>query len=90
MKLDTKIKNDTGKGTASASGGTAVSFNVSFVDVQSVAVTPNVNGLSGNNLKRYAVVDFLDEPNPTGFDVYLYDKDGTQVGGAFTWQARGT
>lgn len=90
LKLDTKIKNDTGKGTASSSGATAVSFNSSFVDVQSVSVTPNVNGLSGNNLKRYAVVDFADTPNPTGFNVYLYDKDGNQVSGAFTWQARGT
>ena len=45
LKIDTKILNDTGIGTANASdsGGTLVNFNVTFVDVQGIAVTPNIN-----------------------------------------------
>ena len=86
FKLDTKIKNDTGTGTANASdsGGTQVNFNVSFVDVQGIAVTPNTTSAV------IAVVDFLDAPNPTSFKVLLYNTSGTRVSGDFTWQCRGT
>ena len=86
FKLDTKIKNDTGTGTANASdsGGTQVNFNVSFIDVQGIAVTPNTTSAV------IAVVDFLDAPNPTSFKVLLYNTSGTRVSGDFTWQCRGT
>ena len=93
LTIDVKIKNDTGIGTASASdsGGTQVNFNVSFVDVQGIAVTPNT--ISSTNIadkKVIAVVDFVDAPNPTGFKVFLFNISGTRVSGAFTWQCRGT
>lgn len=86
FKLDTKIKNDTGTGTANASdsGGTVVNFNVTFVDVQGLAVTPNTTSAV------FAVVDFQDAPNPTSFKVLLYNTSGTRVNGNFTWQCRGT
>ena len=86
LVLDVKIKNDTGTGTASASdsGGTQVNFNVSFVDVQGIAVTPNTTSAV------IAVVDFQDVPNPTSFKVLLYNTSGVRVSGNFTWQCRGT
>ena len=90
LKLDTKILNDTGIGTANASdsGGTTVNFNVSFVDVQGIAVTPNINGATAEGI--VGVVDFVDSPNPTSFKVYLFNTSGTRVSGNFTWQCRGT
>ena len=86
IKIDVKIKNDTGTGTASASdsGGTQVNFNVTFVDVQGIAVTPNTTSAV------IAVVDFQDVPNPTSFKVLLYNTSGVRVSGNFTWQCRGT
>tara|TARA_R100000654_G_scaffold63850_1_gene91203 strand:- start:4401 stop:10097 length:5697 start_codon:yes stop_codon:yes gene_type:complete len=98
LKLDTKILNDTGKdeATYADSNGTGKqqNFNVSFVDVQGINVTPNGNGVTSNGgnagRKIIAVVDFTDAPNPTGFKVFLFDTDGNPVGGKFTWQCRGT
>jgi len=86
IRLDVKIKNDTGTGTANASdsGGTTVNFNVTFVDVQGIAVTPNTTSAV------IAVVDFQDVPNPTSFKVLLYNTSGVRVSGNFTWQCRGT
>ena len=91
--LDTKILNDTGTGTANAndSGGTQVNFNVDFVDVQGITVTPNVTAYnSDNDRSRIAVVDFVDSPNPTNFKVFLFNASGTRVSGKFTWNCRGT
>ena len=101
LKLDTKILNDTGVGTANASdsGGTQVNFvpnpdgSTKFVDVQGINVTPNGSGTNTNNVSVtaiIAVVDFQDVPNPTGFKVLLFDTDGLRVTGNFTWQCRGT
>jgi predicted phage tail protein len=98
LKLDTKILNDTGTGTAtyadSNGTGKQQDFNVDFVDVQGINVTPNGNGVDSNGgnagRKIIAVVDFTDAPNPTGFKVFLFDIDGNPVGGNFTWQCRGT
>ena len=86
LTIDVKIKNDTGTETASAtdSGGTTVNFNVTFVDVQGIAVTPNTTSAV------IAVVDFQDAPNPTSFKVLLYNTSGVRVSGNFTWQCRGT
>ena len=94
LKLDAKIKNDTGVGTANATDskivngvtkqGTTVNFNVDFVDVQGIAVTPNATSAV------IAVVDFQDIINPESFRVLLYDTNGARVSGEFTWQCRGT
>ena len=86
LRIDAKIKNDTGTGTATASdsGGTTVNFNVTFVDVQGINVTPNTTSAV------IAVVDFQDVPDPTSFKVLLYNTSGVRVSGNFTWQCRGT
>ena len=85
IRLDSKLLNDSGNGTAVStdSGGTVVSFNKSFVDVSSISVTP----LATTSVT--AVYDFADTPNPTSFKVLLFNSSGTRINGAFSWSARG-
>jgi predicted phage tail protein len=86
VKLDKKLKSDAGTGTANSgdSGGTTVNFNVAFVDIEGISVTPN------GTAARIAIYDFVDAPNPTSFKVLLFDTSGNRVTGGFSWQARGT
>lgn len=85
IRMDAKLKNDFGNGTANAadSGGTTVTFNVAFIDVQAISVTPLTTS------PVLAVYDFVDAPNPTIFKVLLFDTSGTRVSGSFSWSARG-
>ncbi|MCG7628984.1 phage tail protein [Epibacterium sp. MM17-32] len=85
MRLNVKIRNDAGSGVANATdtNGTQVNFNVEFVDVASITVTPNTT------TPVIPVYDFEDTQNPTGFTVYLFDKNGNRVSGDFSWAVRG-
>lgn len=85
IRMDAKLKNDFGNGTANAAdtGGTTVNFNVQFIDVQAISVTPLTTSAV------IAVYDFVDAPNPTSFKVLLFNTSGTRVSGAFSWSARG-
>lgn len=85
VRLDSKLRNDAGSGTANSGdvGGTTVTFNLAFVDIQSISVTP----LSTTGV--IAVYDFVDAPNPTSFKVLLFNTSGTRVSGGFSWSARG-
>lgn len=85
-RLDVKTQTDSGRGSSSASVATTVSFNKNFVDVTGITVTPQ-KSVATESLS--AVVDFADDPNPTDFDVYIFDKDGAQVARDFRWVARG-
>jgi predicted phage tail protein len=86
-RLDSKIRSNSGNGTANAtdSGGTVVNFTLtpSFVDVDSIVVTPA--GITSAT----AVYDFVDAPNPTSFKVLLFNASGTRMNGGFSWSARG-
>jgi hypothetical protein len=84
-KIDTKKQTDSGTGTANAadSGGTTVNFNLAFLDVVSIVVTPQATS------RVTAVVDFNDVSNPTTFKVLLFDTNGTRVSGGFRWTAEG-
>ena len=85
IRLDSKLRNDSGTGTANSgdSGGTVVNFNLAFVDVDSISVTPLATSAV------IAVYDFVDAPNPTSFKVLLFNTSGTRVSGSFSWNARG-
>jgi hypothetical protein len=85
VRLDSKLRNDAGSGTANSgdSEGTTVNFNVAFVDVQSISVTP------ASTTGVIAVYDFVDAPNPTSFKVLLFNTSGSRVSGGFSWSARG-
>jgi hypothetical protein len=64
-------------------GGTVVTFNIAFVDVEAITVTPS------GSTAIVGIYNFVDEPNPTTFKVLLFDTSGNRVGGAFSWSARG-
>jgi predicted phage tail protein len=85
IRLDSKIRTDSGTGSAVAtdSGGTPVLFNVAFVDVDSLSVT------AGGTSAITAVYSFVDVAYPTSFAVLLFDVTGARVSGAFSWSARG-
>lgn len=86
VRLDTKLKNDAGGGTANAGdvSGTPVLFNKTFIDVESITVSANTTA------SVTAVYDFLDAPNPTGFNVFLFNATtGARVSGNFSWSAKG-
>jgi predicted phage tail protein len=85
IRLDSKLKNDSGAGTANSadSGGTTVTFTTTFIDVDSISVTPS------GTTPVIAIYDFVDVPNPTSFKVLLYNTSGVRVSGAFSWSARG-
>lgn len=85
IRFDVKLKNDAGSGTANSAdvGGTTVNFNIPFVDVTSITVTPN------GTTAAIAVYDFVDAPNPTSFKVLLFNTAGTRISGGFSWNAKG-
>jgi Putative phage tail protein len=85
LKLSFKLRTDAGSGTAVSTdtGGTVVLFNVAFVDVSSISVSPV------GTTAIIAIYDFVDAPNPTQFKVLLFNTAGTRVSGAFSWSAKG-
>ncbi|HSK40925.1 MAG TPA: phage tail protein, partial [Arenibaculum sp.] len=85
VKLDAKLIDDAGSGTAAASdgGGTVMTFTRPFIDVTAITVNP------AGTTPRIAVYDFTDVPNPTQFKVFLFDTAGNRVSGPFSWSARG-
>ena len=85
IKLSGKLKTDSGSGSAVFTdlGGTTVTFEVAFIDVNAIVVTPS------GTAARYALYDFVDAPNPTGFKVLLFDSMGIRVSGGFSWTAWG-
>lgn len=87
LKLALKSETDAGSMTSGDFTGSparcSVTFNKSFIDVDSIVVTPKGTAF------RIAVVDFTDAPNPTGFDVYIYNSAGTNTPTDFSWSAVG-
>jgi len=82
---------DEGAGTANSadSGGTSVSFNKEFIDIESITVTAKYQ--AGETKGVTAVYDFVDAPNPTSFKVLLYSNNtGSRISGAFSWHATGS
>ena len=85
ISVDVKTVRDRGDGTSSASTAVTISFNKVFADIISIDVFPIQNA----GEKLYRVIDFLDAPDPTSFDVRFYDNTGTQVARDFGWTAEG-
>lgn len=83
LRLDRKIITDGGKGTSLASGALTVTFNKTFRDIRKLIVQPFGTGV------RWEEIDFDDVPNPTDFDLRIYDDTGTQIASSFTWSAEG-
>lgn len=71
-----------GNVTLDPSGSPAL-FNVTFVDVQSITVSP------AGTTASLAIYNFVDSPNPTGFKGLLYNTAGTRIAGTVGWAAKG-
>lgn len=71
-----------GNVTLDPSGSPAL-FNVTFVDVQSITVSP------AGTTAALAIYNFVDAPNPTGFKGLLYNTAGTRIAGTVGWAAKG-
>ena len=68
--------------------GTPVFFNKTFVDIEAITATPNVNVTTALPLIN-TIVDFEDVADPTKFHVFLFNNSGGRIEGTFTWQCRG-
>lgn len=103
IRLDVKKLTDYGRVTSKATDngagwtseaatpmltGTWVPFKVKFVDVQSFP-RPNVVVTNTAQTGYTAYVVFEDVLNPTGFRVFVKDKNGTRVTADVEWQAFG-
>ena len=63
--------------------GTPVTFNKIFKDIETVVATVK------ETEAFIVVVDFLDAPDPTGFEVYVFNRLGVRVTKTVEWSARG-
>jgi hypothetical protein len=85
IRLDVKQIMDSGEiaAVSSDSGGTTVTFNKDFKDIDSIVATVK------QTVRREVVVDFVDTPNPTTFKVLVFDSTGARVSDTVYWVARG-
>lgn len=83
-----QVKKQTDSGIVEVTANpTTVNFNLDFVDVVSIIGTPQ-----GTTTALIPIIDFTDVPNPTSFNVYLYDAAGSNASGAgkyVRWIAEG-
>ena len=83
--VDVKTVRDRGSGVSSATVPVTVSFNKIFADIISLDVFP----IQNTGQKIYRVIDFVDTPDPTDFEVMFFDNSGTQLALNFGWMAEG-
>ena len=85
IKYQVKQKTDSGTVACNASdtNGTAATFNIPFLDVTSITVTPS------GTTPCFAIYDFAGGPSPTGFTIMLFDTSGNRISGTVSWNARG-
>lgn len=67
--------------------GKQVLFNTSFTDVNGAPVCTIVNNDSASPLTPYTV--FVDTLNPTGFRVFVLDKNGNRAAATVSWMVQG-
>lgn len=95
LTVAVKLKTDSGRGIGLASDndadpnkGTLVLFNETYIDVNSITVSPHyiaaeTKGVSYN-------VNFVDTANPTYFRVLFFSNlTGARIDCGFDWKARG-
>lgn len=85
LRIDLKQVTDSGVVTCNSgdSGGTTVNFSRTFIDVDSIVVTPR------STTACIAVVDFTDTVNPTSFKILVFDTAGNRITKDVGWEARG-
>jgi hypothetical protein len=84
--LTVKRENDGGTVSALSTdvGGTVVTFNKPFKDVESITVS-----VLDPTSAFIATYDFVDVPNPISFTVYAYTTAGVRISKTISWKARG-
>jgi hypothetical protein len=87
--VNVKKISDSGRVTISSTGGTTVTFNKSFVDIDSIQVSAIVSGTGFAPLT--AIADFVDSGNPTEMDVFLFNTETgvEQSSGVVGWDVTG-
>jgi hypothetical protein len=85
VAVSVRREQDAGFATADAldAGGTVVTFNKVFKDVDGITVAPM------STTVVITIIEFLDVPNPTYFKVKIYDNAGVRKTMPFRWDARG-
>ena len=87
VKLQVGVTKRSDSGTAyvmaSDTNGTFIPFNLTFIDIDSIVMSPD------GSTEIKAVPSFVDTANPTGFYGYLYDANGARVSGTVRWNADG-
>ena len=88
VKLDLKAKADSGR-VQVTDQGQIVYFNVEFLDVTSLILTPESPDAGATVI--VALYDFYDAPNPTAFQIYVFDAEtGNYVDNVYvSWTAKG-
>lgn len=89
VKLSLSPANDSGSISAVAgdAGGTVVTFNTAFIDVE--AITVNAQSI-GASIPLSCIYDFADVPYPTDFKVLVFRTDtGARVSTTVSWTAKG-
>lgn len=84
LSIQQKVDGDRITALAADTDGTEAFFNVDFVDVRSITLTPKDSGAP-----VIPVYVFEDEPFPTSFKVKAFDLNGSRVDAEISWQARG-
>lgn len=67
--------------------GKWVPFNLAFTDINGAPVCTIVNNNSANPLTPYTV--FVDTLSPTGFRVFVLDKNGNRAAANVSWMVQG-
>lgn len=85
IKLDVKQITDSGTIAVLAAdvGGTVVTFNKAFKDINSIVLSVR------NTVEINAIYDFVDAPDPTDFKILAYNAAGSRTNATVSWIARG-
>jgi hypothetical protein len=86
ISLNVKRENDGGEKAALLSdvGGTNVTFNKAFKDVETLTAT-----VKSTTEPYTVIIKFNDIPNPVNFQVFVFDTTGNRVSKTVEWKARG-
>lgn len=84
-RLDVRREVDSGIANCLAAdvGGTVVTFNKAFKDVDGITLGVN------DTVEKKAIFDFVDIPDPVSFKILVYNVAGARVDAQVRWMARG-
>lgn len=85
VRLDVKLQHE--RGTASAvstdADGTYIEFETAFLDIRKITITAESED------PTIVAYNFVDVPEPTGFNVKVWDETGTRISKTISYDAEG-